>query len=65
MELGKVLTPESHLLHVVPGGQEAVRTGAIELDKVLTTENRLLHVVPSRQEAGENRFHGTGQGAYP
>ncbi len=23
MELGKVLTPESRLLHVVPGGQEA------------------------------------------
>jgi hypothetical protein len=24
MELGKVLTPESRFLHVVPGGQEAV-----------------------------------------
>ncbi len=23
IELGKVLTPESRLLHVVPGGQEA------------------------------------------
>jgi hypothetical protein len=48
-----------------PVDKKRVRTGAIELDKVLTTESRLLHVVPSRQEVGENRFHGTGQGAYP
>ncbi len=54
MELGKVLTPQSRLLHVVPSKQEADETGAVELRKVLTPESRLLHVVPGGQEAVEN-----------
>ncbi len=59
MELGKVLTPESCLLHVVPSRQEVDDAGAIELDKVLTPESCLLHVVSSEQEEGESRCNET------
>jgi hypothetical protein len=65
MELGKVLTPESRLLHVVPGGQEAGENRCNGIGQGAYPGELPPPCCAGGQEAGENRCNGTGQGAYP